>query len=155
MNRHLKTTGLVILGVLVLFSIFRLLGSGEPGPTDREISRLFVCEMCGALHPVTPVLIREQYEAGTVQNGRGSPRFVCMSCEKPGARVEVLDFDSGVVRCTKCGETVIEDVSDAMKAANRGDAKIDDRGRLAFKCDRCVTFTGLMTPRDAPVDVEE
>ena len=155
MNSASKTAGMAILGVVVIISLFRLIGSGDSGTTDREVSRLFVCELCGALHPVSPELIREQYDAGTVKNGNGGPRFVCKGCEKPGARVEVLDFDTDVVRCESCGETLIEDVSDAMSAADRGNATTDDKGRLTFKCDECDSFTGVMAPRHAPVDIEE
>lgn len=154
MNSPIKTAGIVIVVAVALIAVFRLFGSDGSGPADREISRLFVCEDCGALHPVDPEIISQQYEAGTVKNGRGGPRFVCSSCDKPAARVEVMDFDSDVVRCTECDRNLIEDVSAAMKAAAKGNAKVDDKGRLTFKCDKTDAFTGVMVSRHAPVDIE-
>lgn len=144
----------IVAAVLVIFMIARIRGGSGAGVTEREASRLLVCESCGTVSLLEPEFVRERYEAGEVRATGGEPRFKCPSCDELAARVEIMDFTTSVVRCEECGKDLIENEADAAKAVEAGDVQIGKDKQLQFRCSDCGEFHGRMVSREAPMDQE-
>lgn len=147
-----KTAATLICVAAVAFGVARLVSWSRKPSVEHDASRLLVCEACGSVTVLDPEMIRDAHENGNVRNTEQGARFACLSCGEFAARAENLDFDEGAIRCQRCGNTLIDNQSEAFKAIRRGDMKLDDKSQLTFRCDRCNEFSGRMTARADSAD---
>jgi hypothetical protein len=157
MKRYLPILAGIAFVLLIVLVFARLRGGGDDdGGTERAASRYLVCEACGVISilETDSDFVRQRYEAGEVRAAGADPRFKCPSCEEIAVRIEILDFQTGVVRCEQCGKDLIASEHAAAVAVEAGDVKLGKDKRLQYRCADCGDFHGRMVSRDAPMDPE-
>ena len=105
--------------------------------------------------------IRKKIESDEKQ-AKNRPSFLCPDCQSKYSDLEVdrlLDFETGKLKCTNCGGTVEEDISDIRQANNsrtslaRFNEQMEPVFRLLRECENLNLAPAILEPEPAPSQI--